>query len=395
MNVLVINCGSSSIKYQLYDVRTEQALAGGLIERIGEAAGHTEHRCGTETFERDDPIPDYRAGIGQIIELLTTCGDPPPIASPADIAGAGHRVVHGGESFADSVRVDEKVLAAIDACASLAPLHNPANLAGIRATMEVLDDKPQVAVFDTAFFQTMPPSAYHYAVPHAWYEQHRVRRYGFHGTSHKYVAGRAAGLLDKPKPNLITLHLGNGCSMACIRAGAAIDQTMGLTPLEGLVMGTRSGDLDPAIVFHMIGQGLEVAEVRRALEKESGLLGISGVSRDLRDVMAAADEGHARAGLAIEVFAHRAKKYVGAFLAELGACDAIVFTGGIGENSAAMRRHIVGGLDPLGIELDESANEKRAQEPVRISRDTSRTAIWVIPTNEELMIARDTVRLIG
>ncbi|MCB9850283.1 MAG: acetate kinase [Phycisphaerales bacterium] len=395
MNILVINCGSSSIKYKLYDARQERELAGGLIERIGEAEGHTMHQVGGKKYERNNRIPDYDAGIAQIIDLLTSCGDPPPIETPADIAGGGHRVVHGGESFSDSVLVDDTVLAAIDQCSDLAPLHNPANLAGIRATMNVLAGKPQVAVFDTAYFQTMPPEAYHYAVPYAWYEKHRVRRYGFHGTSHKYVAGKAADLLGRAKPNLITLHLGNGCSMTCIRAGEAIDQSMGLTPLEGLVMGTRSGDLDAAIVFYMMSQGLSADDVRRGLEKESGLQGLSGVSRDLRDVMGAAGEGNARAALAIDVFAHRAKKYVGAYLAELGTCDAVVFTGGIGENSSDMRKGIVEGLAPLGIELDESLNAGRSREPLRISTDASKTAIWVIPTNEELMIARDTVRLIS
>ncbi|HRX86781.1 MAG TPA: acetate kinase, partial [Phycisphaerae bacterium] len=312
-----------------------------------------------------------------------------------EIAGAGHRVVHGGERFADSVRIDARVLDAIDHCADLAPLHNPANLAGIRATMKLLRTKPQVAVFDTAFFQTMPPAAYTYAVPHAWYDQYRVRRYGFHGTSHRFVAAQAAALLGKAKPNLITLHLGNGGSMTCIRDGAAVDQTMGLTPLEGLVMGTRCGDIDPAIVFYMLGKGLSPDAVRRALEKESGLLGVSGVSRDLRDVMSAAQEGNARAALAVEVFAHRARKYVGAFLAELGTCDAVVFTGGIGENSPPMRARILDGLAPLGIDLDAQRNDARGSEPFAITADGSRIAAWVIPTNEELMIARDTVRLIA
>ncbi|MCB9866663.1 MAG: acetate kinase [Phycisphaerales bacterium] len=395
MKILVINCGSSSIKYKLYDARTENELAGGLIERIGEQSSHTVHKCGGAAFERDNRIADYEMGIGQILDLLTTCGDPPPIERAEEIAGAGHRVVHGGERFADSVRIDARVLDAIDHCADLAPLHNPANLAGIRATMKLLRTKPQVAVFDTAFFQTMPPAAYTYAVPHAWYDQYRVRRYGFHGTSHRFVAAQAAALLGKAKPNLITLHLGNGGSMTCIRDGAAVDQTMGLTPLEGLVMGTRCGDIDPAIVFYMLGKGLSPDAVRRALEKESGLLGVSGVSRDLRDVMSAAQEGNARAALAVEVFAHRARKYVGAFLAELGTCDAVVFTGGIGENSPPMRARILDGLAPLGIDLDAQRNDARGSEPFAITADGSRIAAWVIPTNEELMIARDTVRLIA
>jgi len=393
MNILVINCGSSSIKYKLYDARNERELAGGLIERIGEEQGHAVYQCGGQKLERNDRVPDYDSGIAQIIELLTTCGDPPPIKSPEDIAAVGHRVVHGGVVFSESMRVDDAVLAEIEACADLAPLHNPAHVAGIRATLNVLPDKPQVAVFDTAFFQTMPPAAYHYAIPFEWYDNHKVRRYGFHGTSHRYVAGRAADLLQKEKPNLITLHLGNGCSMACIREGVAIDQSMGLTPLEGLVMGTRCGDIDPAIVFFMMSKGLSADQTRRVLEKESGLLGLSGVSRDLRDVMQAAETGNERAALAIDVFAHRARKYVGAFLAELGDCDAIVFTGGIGENCSAMRQRILDSLAPLGIDLDASRNSARSSEPRPIATESSRTAIWVIPTNEELMIARDTVRL--
>ncbi len=394
MKILVINCGSSSIKYKLYDMAREAELAAGLIERIGEAQSNTTHSVNGKKFERSDRIGDYEAGIGQIMELLTAFGAPPPIKDPTDIRAVGHRVVHGGDDFADSVVVDDKVTAAIERCCELAPLHNPANLAGLQATMKILPGKPQIAVFDTAYFQTMPPAAYLYAVPYEWYTQKRIRRYGFHGTSHKYVAARAAELLGKPEPNLITLHLGNGCSMSCIRGGRAIDQTMGLTPLEGLVMGTRSGDIDPAIIFHVARNGMAIDDVRDALEKKSGLLGISGVSRDLRDVMAAADKGNERAALAIDVFAHRVRKYVGAFLAELGVCDAIVFTGGIGENAIDMRAKILDGFAPLGIELHQGKNNRRSAEPFSIATDLSRTAVWVIPTNEELMIARDTVRLI-
>ena len=395
MKILVINAGSSSIKYKLYDMadRTERAV--GLIERMGEAQSTIVHQCAGRETRLTEPIPDADKGVARLVELLITVGDPPPLSSPGDVAGVGHRVVHGGEAFSESVVVDEEVLATIAECATLAPLHNPANLAGLHASMKILPGKPQVAVFDTAFFQTMPPAAYHYALPYEWYDKYRVRRYGFHGTSHRYVAMRAAELLDKPRPNLITLHLGNGCSMSCIRAGKAIDQTMGLTPLEGLVMGTRSGDFDPAIIFHLIRQGLSVDEVRTSLEKKSGLLGVSGVSRDLRDVHQAAEAGNERAALAIEVFAHRARKYLGAFLAELGSCDAVVFTGGIGENAVFMREKIISELAPLGIELDVKSNDHRDKEPFRISTEGSRTAVWVIPTNEELMIARDTARLIS
>jgi len=395
VKILVINCGSSSIKYRLYDMAGEAERASGLIERVGEAGSTIVHQVNGCETRLSELVLHTERGVRRLVELLSTAGDPPPLSSPDEVSGVGHRVVHGGEAFSESVLVDQKVLATIEECAALAPLHNPPNLAGLQAAMKTLPGKPQVAVFDTAFFQTMPPAAYHYALPYEWYEKHHIRRYGFHGTSHRYVAMRAAELIGKPRPNLITLHLGNGCSMSCIRAGRAIDQTMGLTPLEGLMMGTRCGDIDPAIIFHLTRQGLTVDEVRTSLEKKSGLLGVSGVARDLRDVQAAARGGNQRAALAIDIFAHRARKYVGAFLAELGTCDAVVFTGGIGENAAIMRERIVAGLAPLGIELDHKLNDNRGQEPSRISTETSRTAVWVIPTNEELMIARDTARLIS
>ncbi len=395
MKILVINCGSSSIKYKLYDMARSEEMASGLIERIGESHSQTTHHVNGRKVERNDRIADYDQGVQQIMVLLTTVGDPAPLSDPREIDGIGHRVVHGAESFYESVIIDAAVMATIEACCELAPLHNPANLGGIKAVENILPGKPQAAVFDTAFFQTMPPSAFHYAVPYDWYEKKRIRRYGFHGTSHRYVAMRAAELLGEDKPNLITLHLGNGCSMTCIREGKAIDQTMGLTPLEGLVMGTRSGDFDPAIIFHMTREGMSLDEVRTALEKKSGLLGLSGVSRDMRDVHEAAEQGNPRAALAIDVFAHRAKKYLGAFLAELGRCDAVVFTGGIGENATFMRAKILDGLTPLGIELDAGRNEHRDTKPFAVSTSGSRTAVWVIPTNEELMIARDTAALIG
>ncbi len=398
MNILVINCGSSSIKYKLYDMRTSgkgTQRAAGLIERIGEGNSQTTHQVNDETVKRSVPINDYEQGVAQIMELLTTCGSPPPLRDPQDIDGVGHRVVHGAEDFSESVIVNDDLLKVVEHCCELAPLHNPANLAGLRAAMKTLPGKPQVAVFDTAFFQTMPKSAYLYALPYEWYTEQRIRRYGFHGTSHRYVSMRAAELLNKPKPNLITLHLGNGCSMTCIRAGQAIDQSMGLTPLEGLVMGTRSGTFDPAIVFHLVRGGMSLDEIRDAVEKKAGLLGLSGVSRDLRDVYQAAQAGNERAALAIDVFAHRAKQYLGGFLAHLGTCDAVVFTGGIGENAIFMREKILSGLAPLGIELDPERNNRRAPEPFCITKADSRTSAWVIPTDEELMIARDTMELIS
>lgn len=395
MKILVANCGSSSIKYKLYDMARQHECAGGLIERMGEAQAQIIHRANGGEHRLTEPVADASAGVRRLLELLTSVGSPPPLTSPKEVAGVGHRVVHGGEAFSESVLVDEQVLRAIEDCVPLAPLHNPGNLAGIRAAQAALPGTPHAAVFDTAFFQTMPPAAYHYALPYEWYESYRIRRYGFHGTSHRYVAMRAAQLLHNPQPNLITLHLGNGCSMTCIRAGKAIDQSMGLTPLEGLVMGTRSGDIDPAIVFHLLQQGLGADDIRTKLEKHSGLLGVSGVSRDLRDVHAAAQAGNRRAALALDLFAHRARKYIGAYLAELGTCDAVVFTGGIGENAGFMRERILSGMAPLGMELDPRLNASGGAGPFRVSRESGPTAIWVIPTNEELMIARDTARLIS
>lgn len=394
MNVLVINCGSSSIKYKLYEMSGEFDRARGVIDRIGEPQARLHHQVNGRRIERIEPIRDYEQGVRRIIELLITEGDPPPLKGPDDLVGVGHRVVHGGEAFRESVVVDPRVLKAIEACCGLAPLHNPANLAGIQAAMKRIPNRPHVAVFDTAFFHTMPPEAYLYAVPYEWYRDHGIRRYGFHGTSHRYIATQAAELLGDPNPNLITLHLGNGCSMTCIKAGKAIDQTMGMTPLEGLVMGTRSGDIDPAVVFHLIQQGRSAEGVRTALEQQSGLLGLSGVSRDLRDIYEAARGGNERARLAIDVFVHRTRKYLGAFLAELGHCDAVVFSGGIGENAPWMRAKILDGLDSLGIELDNRRNSAQCEGPFRITTDASRITGYVIPTNEELMIARDTLRLV-
>ena len=394
MKILVINCGSSSIKYKLYDMTDETELAAGLIERMNQPEATIIHQVNGEETRLTECIPDAKRGVERLVELLTTLGDPVPLRCLDELLAVGHRVVHGGEAFSESVIVDEKALASIEECASLAPLHNPANLAGLLAAMEILPGKPQVAVFDTAFFQTMPPAAYHYALNYDWYERYRVRRYGFHGSSHRYVAMVAAELLGKSRPNLITLHLGNGCSMACIKAGQAIDQTMGLTPLEGLVMGTRSGDFDPGIIFHLIRQGVDIEEVRTGVEKKGGLLGVSGVSADLRDVHEAEKAGDERAALAIQIFVHRTRKYIGAFLAELGTCDAVVFAGGIGENAIFMRERILAGLEPLGIELDPTLNNHRSREPFQISTAACRTAAWVIPTNEELMIARDASQLI-
>lgn len=392
MKILVIACSSASIRFTLFDMQGEQRLASGLIERLGERRSRAAIDVRGTVLDRHEPIPGHSQGLHMALTLLTSVGHPPALRDTQEIDAVGHHVPHGGEEFCESVLVDEQVLAAIDRCCELAPLHNPASLAGIRAARAALPDRPHVAVFDTAFFQTLPPAAYLYAVPYEWYTAHKVRRFGFHGTSHRFVAGRAAELLGKPTPNLITLHLDNACSAACIRAGVAIDQSAGMTPLEGLSAGTRCGDIDPAIIFHVARRGLTCEQIRHALERQSGLLGLSGVSCDLRDVAQAAEQGSVRARLAIEVFAHRVRKYVGAFLAELSHCDAIIFTGTIGQNSTQVRRMVLEGLAPLGVSLDPQRNERRSPDPFCITRPLSRIAAWVIPTDEELMIARDTAR---
>ncbi|MHC4674143.1 MAG: acetate/propionate family kinase [Planctomycetota bacterium] len=393
MKILVINCGSSSIKYRLFDMHQEAELAGGSIDRIGEGLAQIQHTCGNIDLKATEPIADYEAGVRCLLDLLQT-GEHPPLAEVSEIDGVGHRVVHGQERFYDSTIIDETVIEAVKSYCELAPLHNPANLAGIEAAMHHIPQRFHVAVFDTAFFQTMPKHAYIYALPYEWYTEKGIRRYGFHGTSHRYVALTAAELLGNPEPNLVTLHLGNGCSATCIRQGNPIDQSMGLTPLEGLVMGTRCGDVDPAIVFHLTRLGMDLDQIREAMENRSGLLGISGISRDIRDVNQAAQKGNQRAALALDVFAYRVRKYLGAFFAQLGRCHAVIFTGGIGEKASFMRTKILEGLKPLGIELDPNRNDQPTAGPFRISTDASQTEIWVIPTNEELMIARDTWRII-
>jgi len=398
VNVLVVNCGSSSIKYSLFEIAEggePEPRASGLIERIGEETSGLTHKVGANKKTRDVEAPDHKAAFHLMIEALTEVPDA-AVASPGDIDAVGHRVVHGGERFAESTRIDDQVLSAIEACADLAPLHNPPNLTGIRAAMRLMPDVPHVAVFDTAFHQTMQPEAFLYAIPYDLYETHRIRRYGFHGTSHRYVALRAAEVLGKPADgvNLVTAHLGNGCSVAAVRGGKCVDTSMGLTPLEGLVMGTRSGDVDPAIVFHLIrALGMSAGEVDDLLNRRSGLLGVSGVSNDMREVTAAAEAGNERADLAIAVFCRRLRKYVGAYTAELGRVDALVFTGGIGENAAPIRRRTCEGLGPLGYRLDADRNEASADGPRDVAAEDSPSRILVIPTDEEAMIARDTARI--
>ena len=393
MPLLVINCGSSSIKYKLYGRGAGEALADGIIEGIGGERPRHRHRAGGRAVNSEPEVRHYRQGVARIVTALTEWGSPPPVSDPAHIEGVGHRVVHGGDRFSASTVIDHSVIEAIGSLATLAPLHNPANLAGIRAARELLPGAVGVAVFDTAFFSTLPPHAYRYAVPSRWWREFGVRRYGFHGISHRYLAERAARLLGKPRPNLVTLHLGAGASACSVRDGKAVDTSMGMTPLEGLVMGTRSGDIDPAVVFHLLECGLPAAEIRQGLEREGGLLGLSGLSPDFRRVARRAGAGDPSSKLALEVFVHRIRRYLGAFLVQAAPCDGVVFAGGIGENSPAARKLILAGLESLGLVLDTSRNQGEGER--RVSTAGSAVDIWVIPTDEESVIARDTVRLIG
>src|SRR5947209_4574414 len=406
MNILVLNCGSSSVKFQLIGTdleriaqNTDERLARGTIERIGGEAIVTLQSNGREPQRSTAPLRDARAAIELI--LRWACSETSGIdgiKSVADVHAVGHRVVHGGERFTYSVVITDEVLRGIEDCIDLAPLHNPANIAGITAAREVFGPGvAQAAVFDTAFHQTLPDHAYLYALPYQLYRRHRVRRYGFHGTSHRYVAYRYRQLtgMAREKTNIITLHLGNGCSAAAIRAGDSIDTSMGLTPLEGLVMGTRSGDIDPAIIdFIAAKEGLSSREVETLLNKQSGLIGISGLTNDMRELLAEAHENDdRRARLAIEIFCYRVRKYIGSYLAAMGGADAVIFTGGIGENSAEVRAKICEGLEWFGLDLDVERNvlHTNGREGL-ITRDGSRLAAYVIPTDEELLIARDTVR---
>ena len=395
MKVLVLNSGSSSIKYQLFDMRDESVLAAGGIEQIGEPGSHLSHRVRTSQGEmaktvRTLLIADHRQGFELISSILKETG---ALADTRELMGIGHRVVHGGEKFKEPARVTPEVLAAIRALIPLAPLHNPANLLGVEVAMETAPAVPQVAVFDTAFHQSIPAHAYHYAIPQKLYEAHQVRRYGFHGTSHRYVAKKAAEFLKKPLAslNLISLHLGNGASAAAIQKGLCIDTSMGLTPLEGLIMGTRCGDLDPAIIFYLEREtGLTPQEIESILNKESGLKGICGVN-DMRTVGELARTGSSEAQLAIAMYCYRIKKYIGAYHAVLGGLDGLIFTGGIGEHADFIRAGCCEGLGHLGLELEDGKNCERAGGCSALETGASRIKILVIPTNEELEIAEQTV----
>ena len=395
MNVLVINCGSSSLKYQLIDSQTEAVLAKGLCERIGIDGRLVYEKAGCDKEVTEAAMPTHKQAIQLVLDALVnpTTG---AIADLTAIDAVGHRVVHGGEKFATSTVLTEEVIAVIEECNDLAPLHNPANLIGIRACQELMPNVPMVAVFDTAFHQTMPEIAYMYGLPYEYYEKYSVRRYGFHGTSHSYVSKRAADILGKDYSELKTIvcHLGNGASICAVNGGKSVDTSMGLTPLEGLIMGTRSGDVDPSILdFIAQKENLTLSEVMNVLNKKSGVEGISGVSSDFRDLSAAAKEGNHRAELAIDAFAYRVVKYIGAYVAAMNGVDAICFTAGLGENDAATRAKIVANLGYLGIAIDEEANNIRGKEVV-ISTADSKVKVLTIPTNEELAICRETVALV-
>lgn len=396
MKILVINAGSSSLKYQLFDMDKEEVLAKGLCERIGIEGSQLKHQPkDQDTVILSNPMKNHADAIRMVIDALV---DPTygVIKDMSEITAVGHRVVHGGEAFSGSVIIDAQVMKVLNACIDLAPLHNPPNIIGIEACKEAMPGVPMVGVFDTAFHQTMPPEAYLYAIPYELYEKHKIRKYGFHGTSHKYVAERAAKLLKTPIEQLkiITCHLGNGSSITAVKNGKSVDTSMGFTPLAGVAMGTRSGMIDPAIVtFLMEKENLSIKEVNDLLNKKSGVLGISGVSSDFRDIHAAADEGNKRARLALDIFAYSVKKYIGTYAAIMGGVDAIVFTAGIGENNAKMRTSILSGLEFMGIKIDEEKNAIRGKE-IDISTPDASVRTLVIPTNEELMIALDTKKLI-
>ena len=397
MKVLVINCGSSSLKYQVLDMTSESLLAKGLVERIGiEGSTITHEKIGMDKFKLTTPMASHKEAIGHVLEALTDA-EHGVVRSMDEIGAVGHRVVHAGEKYSSSVLITEDVINALEECVDLAPLHNPPNLLGIAACQELMPNTPMVGVFDTAFHQTMPPESYIYAIPYEYYEQYKIRRYGFHGTSHKYVAERTADILGVNIDDLkiITCHLGNGASVTAIKRGKSIDTSMGFTPLEGLVMGTRSGDIDPAIVSYIRQkENLPSGESTNILNKKSGVLGISGVSSDFRDLEEAVAAGNERAALALKVFAHKVRFYIGAYIAEMNGVDAIVFTAGVGENDINMRDIICSELGNLGIKLDLVKNKVRGKETI-ISREDSKVKILLVPTNEELMIARDTYSIVN
>ena len=396
MNVFVVNCGSSSLKYQLINSDTEEVIAKGLCERIGIDGRLTHKPTGKDSVVKDVAMPDHKQAVSYVLEALTdeVSG---VIKDLSEIDAVGHRIVHGGEKFASSVRITDEVLEAIEECNDLAPLHNPANLIGIRACQDLMPQVPMVAVFDTAFHQTMPKKSYLYGLPYEYYEDYKIRKYGFHGTSHSFVSKRLLELINKTKEpsKVIICHLGNGSSVTAVKDGKSVDTSMGFTPLDGLIMGTRSGSLDPAVLQFLAGKlGCSLDDVVTILNKKSGVAGISGVSSDFRDLDQASMDGNERATVALEMFAYRTALYIGSYVAALNGVDAIAFTAGIGENNFKMRKMIVEYLGYLGITLDEEKNKIRGEE-VCISTDDSKVIVYVIPTNEELAIARETVAIVS
>lgn len=394
MKVMVLNCGSSSIKYKLYDMPEAKCIAAGLVQRIGEGTSEAAQKADGKGIKITRKIADHAEAMDTVSAMLT---DPEKgvIRSTSEIGACGHRVVHGGEKFTGSVIINPELIKAIEQYSELAPLHNPPNLTGIREAQKMFGSVPQVACFDTAFHATMPEIAFLYALPYSLYEKMQIRKYGFHGTSHRYVARRTAAILNRGKygVNLITCHLGNGCSMAAVKNGRSVDTTMGLTPLEGLVMGTRTGDFDPAIIFHLIRKEYTPEQLDTLFNKKSGLLGISGISNDVRNLEEKAAAGSKRALLALDIFAYRIRKYIGAYLAVLNGCDAVVFAGGIGENGSRMRKRILENMETLGITLDPAKNDAAAGKEAEISAPGSKVRVFVIPTDEEIAIASDTYSL--
>jgi len=402
MKVLVLNCGSSSVKYQLIEMEDEQVICKGIVERIGDDDAILRYRPTGRPEKREvRPVANHAEAIDAFLASLMDA-EIGVIADKDEIAAVGHRVVHGGEEFAGSVQIDDAVLETIQACAAFAPLHNPHNLEGIRVCMELLPGIPQVAVFDTAFHQTMPPASYLYALPYSLYRKLKVRRYGFHGTSHLYVSHRAAELLGRPitECKIITCHLGNGASVAAVKHGTSVDTSMGFTPLEGLVMGTRCGDIDPALVLYIMDvEGLTPGDMDELLNKKSGMLGLTELSHDFRDIEAKAqEEGGEQCDLALDIYCQRIKKYIGAYAAVMGGVDAVVFTGGIGEKSDIVRRRVCKDMEYLGIIFDEDVNQEHVpwnkDEPSTPHLSTGPTRVLVVPTNEELVIARDTQEIL-
>ncbi|MDD6906180.1 MAG: acetate kinase [Finegoldia magna] len=391
MKVLVINCGSSSLKYQLFDMTDESVLCKGLVERIGIEGSKLTHKVNGEKLVVEEPMKDHTEAINHVFDALLD-EKYGVIKSLDEVSAIGHRVLHGGDKLTESCIIDDKVKDKIREFIKFGPLHNPANLMGIEACEKLAPGKKNIAVFDTAFHQTMPAKTFMYAIPYEYYEDYRLRKFGFHGTSHRYITLRTQQLLDKEEINIITVHLGNGSSIAAVKNGKCYDTSMGLTPLEGLLMGTRSGDLDPTVMtFLMNEKGYSADEMNQILNKKSGVLGVSGISSDFRDLEEEAEKGNYRAQLALDMFIERVKRYIGGYMAELGHVDAICFAGGIGENSSSMRKDILDTFEELGIKLDLEKNNTR--EEALISADDSKVKVYVVPTNEELMIARDTLDL--